>query len=87
MTRERKKKKEKEKLHRLYHLLNRVRGMKSKRLRWAGHVARMEEDRNALNVLTREIFKKESLGSNMHIARSGVTTVCMAAIFLFYYLY
>jgi hypothetical protein len=30
-----------EELHSLYRLLNRVRMIKSRRLRWAGHIARM----------------------------------------------
>ena len=34
-----------EELHSLYCLPNIVRVIKSRRLRWAGHVARMEEDR------------------------------------------
>ena len=39
-------------LHRLYRSLNIVRGIKSRRLRWAGHVARMEEGRSAFKILT-----------------------------------
>ena len=37
---------------RLYRSPNIVRIMKSRRLRWAGHVARMEEGRNAFKILT-----------------------------------
>ena len=33
-------------LHRLYHSPNTVRVIKSRRLRWAGHVAGMEEVRS-----------------------------------------
>ena len=33
-------------LHGLYRSLNIVRGIKSRRLRWAGHLARMQEDGN-----------------------------------------
>ena len=36
-------------LHRLHHSPNIVRVIKSTRLRWAGHVARMEEDRIVLS--------------------------------------
>ena len=36
-----------EELHNLYHSPNIVRVIKSRRLRWAGHVARMEEGRSA----------------------------------------
>ena len=40
--------------HSLYHSPNIVRVIKSRTLRWAGHVARMEEGRSALNILTSE---------------------------------
>jgi hypothetical protein len=36
----------------LYTSPNIVRVNKSKRMRWAGHVARMEEGRNAFKILT-----------------------------------
>ena len=40
-------------LHNLYRSANSiVRVIKSRRLRWAGHIARMEEDRSSLNILT-----------------------------------
>ena len=39
--------------HRLYHSLNIVRVIKSRRLRWAGRVARMEEEgRSGLEIST-----------------------------------
>ena len=41
-----------EELHCLYHSPNIVRVIKSRRLRWAGHVVRMEEDRSAFKILT-----------------------------------
>ena len=41
-----------EELHRLYRSPNKVRVIKSRRLRWAGHVARMEEGRSAVKILT-----------------------------------
>jgi hypothetical protein len=41
-----------EKLHNLYRFLNIVRVIKSRRLRWAGYVARMEEGRSAFKILT-----------------------------------
>ena len=41
-----------EKLHSFYSSPNIVRMIKSRRLRWAGHVARMEEGRNAFKFLT-----------------------------------
>ena len=38
-------------LHALYSSPNIIRNIKSRRLRWAGHVARMGETRNAYRVL------------------------------------
>jgi hypothetical protein len=40
-----------EELNDLYSLLNIVRGVKSRRMRWTGHVARMGEDRGVYRVL------------------------------------
>ena len=52
-----------EKLHSLYRSPNIVRVTKSRRLRWAGHVARLEEGRNAFNILTSTPAGKRPLGS------------------------
>ena len=41
-----------EELHSLYRSPNIVRVIKSRRLRWAGHVARVEEGRSTFKVLT-----------------------------------
>ena len=41
-----------EELHSLYRSPNIVWVIKSRRLRWAGHVARMEEGRSAFKILT-----------------------------------
>ena len=41
-----------EALHSLYRSPNIDRVIKSRRLRWAGHVARMEEGRSAFNIVT-----------------------------------
>ena len=41
-----------EELHCLYRSPNMARVIKSRRLRWAGHVARIEEDGSALKILT-----------------------------------
>ena len=38
--------------HNLYRSPNIVRVIKSRRLRWAGHVAKMEEGRSAFKILT-----------------------------------
>jgi hypothetical protein len=39
--------------------------IKSRRLRWAGHVARMEEGRSALNILTGTPTGKTHLGRSL----------------------
>ena len=39
---------------------NIVRVIKSRILRWAGHVARMEEGRSAFNILTGCIYRKQT---------------------------
>ena len=49
-------------LHSFYLLPNIVRLIKSRRLRWAGHVARMEEGRSAFNILTSKPIGKRPLG-------------------------
>ena len=41
-----------EEFHSLYRSPNIIRVIKSRRLRWAGHVARMEESRSAFKLLT-----------------------------------
>ena len=46
----------------LYHLPNIVRVIKSRRLRYAGHVARMEEDRSAFKILSGKPTGKRPLG-------------------------
>ena len=56
-----------EELHSLYHSLNIVRVIKSRRLRWAGHVARMEEGRSAFKILTGKPAGKVFLGREDNI--------------------
>jgi hypothetical protein len=46
----------------LYRLPNIVRVIKSGRLRWAEHVAKIEEDRSALKILTGKPAGKRPLG-------------------------
>ena len=41
---------------------NIIRSLKSRRLRWAGHVARMEQSRNAYRVLVGKPEGKRPLG-------------------------
>jgi hypothetical protein len=50
-----------EELHNLYSLTNVIRIIKSKRMRWAGHVARMGEKRNAYRILVRKPEGKRPL--------------------------
>ena len=52
-----------EKLHNLFRSPNIVRVIKSRRLRWVGHVAsRMEEGRSAFEILTSTPVGKRPLG-------------------------
>jgi hypothetical protein len=49
-------------IHSLYSLLNIVRTIKSRRMRWAGHVARMWEGRSVYRVLVGRSEWKRPLG-------------------------
>ena len=49
-------------LHALYSSPNIIRNRKSRRLRWAGHVARMEQFKNAYRVLVGKPESKRPLG-------------------------
>ena len=51
-----------EELNDLYSSPNIVRVIKSRRMRWAGHVARMGEERGAYRVLVGETGRKETTG-------------------------
>ena len=51
-----------EELLSLYRSPNIVRVIKSRRLRWAGHVARMEEGRRAFKILKGKHTRKRPLG-------------------------
>ena len=46
----------------MYRSPNIIRVIKSRRLRWAGHVARMEEGRNAFKILSGKPTEKRPLG-------------------------
>ena len=48
-----------EELHSLYRSHNNVRIIKSRRLRWAGHVARMEEGWSAFKILTGNLQERD----------------------------
>jgi hypothetical protein len=53
----------KEELHNLYSLPNRIRMIKSRRMRWAeGHVARMVEKRNGYRIFVRKREGKRPVG-------------------------
>ena len=49
-------------LHALYSSPNIIRNIKSRRLRWAGHLARMEQTRNVYRVLVGKPEGKKPLG-------------------------
>jgi hypothetical protein len=51
-----------EELHDLYSSPSIIRIIKSRRMRWAGHVARMREKRNAYRLLVEKPEGKRSLG-------------------------
>ena len=51
-----------EELNDMYSLPNIVRVVKSRRMRWAGHVARMGEDRGVHKVLVGKSEGKEAIG-------------------------
>ena len=55
-----------EELHGLYCSPNTVRVIKSKRLRWAGYLARMVEGRSAFKMLTDKPAGKIPLGRSRH---------------------
>jgi hypothetical protein len=55
-----------EELHCLFRSPNMVRMIKSRRLRWAGHVARMEEGRSTFKILTETPSEKRPLGRPRH---------------------
>ena len=65
----------------MYRSPNIVRAIKSRRLRWAGHVARMEEDMRAFKILTGTPAGKRPLGRRgweynirMYLKEMGVST-------------
>ena len=51
-----------EELHSLYRSSDTVRVIKSRRLRWAGHVARVEEGRSVFKILTGKPTGNRALG-------------------------
>jgi hypothetical protein len=55
-----------EELHGLYSLPSIVRVIKARRMRWAGHVARMGEVRDAYNILVGRPERRRPLGRPRH---------------------
>ena len=53
-------------LHSLYRSPNTVRLIKSRRLRWADHLAKIEKSRSAFKILTRKPTGKRPLGRPRH---------------------
>jgi hypothetical protein len=51
-----------EELHKLYSSLSIIRIIKSRRMRWAGHVARMGEKRNVYRLLVGKLEGKRLIG-------------------------
>jgi hypothetical protein len=61
-----------EELHILYSSLDITRQIKSKRMRWAGHVARMGEERKVYKVLVGKPEGKRPLGRPRHKWEDGI---------------
>jgi hypothetical protein len=56
-----------EELHNLYSSPSIIRIIKARRMRWAGHVARMGEKRNVYRLLVGEPEGKRPLGRPRHV--------------------
>jgi hypothetical protein len=54
-----------EELHNLYSSSDIIRQVKSRRMRWAGHVARMGEGRKVYKVLERDHLEDQGVGGKM----------------------
>jgi hypothetical protein len=61
-----------EELHNLYSSANIIRQIKSRRMRWAGHVARMGEDREVYRVLVGKLEGKRSFGGPKRRWEDGI---------------
>jgi hypothetical protein len=59
-------------LHNLYSSPNIIRQIKSRRMRWAGHVARMGEDRKVYNVFLGKPEGKRPLGRSRRRWQDGI---------------
>ena len=63
-----------EELLSLYRSPNIVRVIKSRRLRWAGHIARMEEGRSAYKILRGKPTRKRPLGRPRRTWQDNIRT-------------
>jgi hypothetical protein len=63
-----------EELHILYPSSNIIRQIKSRRMRWAGHVARMGQERNVYKVLMGKPEGKRPLGKPRRRWEDGIRT-------------
>jgi hypothetical protein len=61
-----------EELHNLYSYPDIIRQVKSRRMRWAGHVAHMGEERKVYKVLVRKPEGRRPLGRPRHRREDGV---------------
>jgi hypothetical protein len=61
-----------EELHNLYSSPDIIRRIKSRRMRWAGHVARMGEERKVYTVLVRKSEGKRPLGRPRRRSENGI---------------
>jgi hypothetical protein len=61
-----------EELHKLYSSPEIIRQIKSRRMRWAGHVARMGEERKVYRVLVGKPEGKRPLGRQRHRWEHGI---------------
>jgi hypothetical protein len=63
-----------EKLHNLYSSPNIIRMIKTRRMRWAGHVARMRPNRNVYRILEGNLEGKRPLGKPKHRWLNNIKT-------------
>jgi hypothetical protein len=61
-----------EELHNLYSSPDIIRQVKSRRMRWAGHVAHMGEERKVYRVLVGQPEGKRPLGRLRHVWEDGI---------------
>jgi hypothetical protein len=61
-----------EELHNLYSSPDIIRQIKSRRIRWVGHVAHMVEERNVYRVMVGKLEGNRPLGRPRHISEDGI---------------